>query len=46
MSQNKSIKLVKLKQNEIVEIRNVYSQNILTQHDNIINEPLSFKTVS
>ena len=43
MCQNQSISYVKLKQNKSVEIRNVYSQNILTQHDNIINEALSFK---
>ena len=27
----------------MVEIRNMYSQNTLTQHDNIISEALSFK---
>ena len=40
--QNQLISYVKLKQN-VVEIRTVYSQNTLTQHDNIINEALSFK---
>ena len=35
--QNQSMSYVKLKQN-VVKIKNMYSQNTLTQHDNIINE--------
>ena len=43
MCQNQLISYVKLKQSKIIEIRNMYSQNTLTQHDNIIYKALSFK---